>query len=370
MAKLNNLVAIAIIALLSLSVFAASSGAMGDLNLHTVQVNLTGSMQLGWYVQTESITIQQNFTARVPENITAGTYKATFQGFARIDKDNIDFSGAIATENGTFMAEFDVPNTYTLPLGFCGATGQLVLVISETSLPPPFAYEWIRLVGHVTNYGNSPAAGCLQANVKIANSTIGTCENVSRVHVTWIPLGSVPPTSTLWHPWNITGNFTYSYYSATLINATTTTLNYSGNDLYISGLWTVLNVTWTFSGINWNDFQTSTSYVRQNATGQLEVYGGWKNFTLSITGFDDVKGSVVLLAIRAATFLEGDVLGHGTVDIYDLVYVARYIGAVPGDPRWGGLSNFESVAKADVNNEGCVNIYDLVTVAAQMGQHG
>jgi len=378
MAKLSKLIAVTIMAVLSISVFASITMA-DNKNLYTAQVNLTGSMQLEWYVQIDNITVAANFTAKVPTDIIPGTYDATFQGFARITQGSIDFSGAIATVNGTFMAEFEVPNTYNLPtdlpIGVCGATGELVLVISETILPPPVEYECITLVGNVTDYGSSPAMGCLQAQVKIVNSTDSLAENKSQVHVSWIPIGAIPPISPLWNPENAVGNLTYSFYSATLINATTTALNYSGpsglDDLYINGTWTVLNVTWSFSGTGWNDFQTSTSYVRQNATGQLEVSGNWTSYTVSITGLDgDVMGSVERVCVRAGTFLEGDVLGHGVVDIYDLVYVARYMGAVPGDPRWGGLSNFESVSKADVNGYGCVNIYDLVTVASEMGQTG
>jgi hypothetical protein len=369
MAKLSKLVAVTVIALLSISVLAALSQADSNQTFYVGQVNATGTMTLGWFVQTDIVNVTANFTARIPTAIVPGTYNATFQGFARITEDNIDFNGAMMTENGTFQAEFEVPNAYTLPKGMCGATGQLVLVISQTVLPPPVTFECISVVGSVTNFGSSPAMGCLQADAKIVNSTASTAENESQAHVTWIPVTSTPlPVAPVW---NATfGNYTYSYYSATLINATDTELNYTGNDLYIAGVWSVLNVTFSFTGMNWTDWQTSTSYLRQNATGTLEVYGNWKNFTLSITGFDDVIGTVDHVCIRVGTFLDGDVLGHGVVDIYDLVYVARYMGAVPGDPRFGGLSNFGAVSKADVCGDGSVDIYDLVTVASQMGQTG
>jgi hypothetical protein len=370
MAKLSSLVAVTIIALLSISVLASISQADFNQSFYIGEVNATGTMQLGWFVQTDSINVTANFTARIPTEIVPGTYNATFQGFARVSEDSIDFNGAMMTVNGTFAAEFEVPNTYTLPKGICGATGELVLVITQTVLPPPVTFEFITVVGHVTDFGSSPAMGCLQADAKIVNSTSSTAQNESQAHVTWMPIGSIPPISPIWFPWNFTGNYTYSYYSATLINATDTELNYSGNDLYIAGIWSVLNVTFSFTGMNWTDWQTSTSYLKQNETGTLEVYGGWKNFTLSITGFDDVVGVVDRVCIRAGAFLDGDVLGHGVVDIYDLVYVARYMGAVPGDPRYGGLSNFASVSKADVNGDGSVDIYDLVTVASQMGQTG
>jgi hypothetical protein len=372
MTKTSKLVAIAIMGLLCVSVFAGSAIAMEDFGrglhpLHSVEVDLAGSMRLEWYQQTDNITIEKNFTAKVPVEITAGKYDATFKGFARVDEGNIEFNGAIATENGTFMAEFAVPNKYNIPtpsvpMGMCRALGNLTLEIIEIAPIPPFQYEYIQVVGRVTDYGSSPASGILNANAKISNSTIDPAGNVSQAHVFWIPLsGEIP------HPWEV-GNFTYSFYKARLINTTKIALNYSGNDFYISGLWNVMNVTFSYYGINDQNFQKTESYVRQNATGELKVYGNWMNFTLSIAGFDDVKGSIKHFVTHAKVILDGDVLGHGRVDIYDLVHVARLIGSTAGAPQCGGISGFENVESADVNFDFQVDVYDLVTVATQIGQ--
>ncbi|MGD0979211.1 MAG: hypothetical protein ABR962_08745 [Candidatus Bathyarchaeia archaeon] len=372
MAKLSKLIALTIVALLGISVFAGSAMAMGnsDKVLHIVEVDLTGSMRLGWWnVQADNITVQQNFTAKVPTGITPGNYNATFEGFARIDEKSVEFNGVIETENGTFMADFAVPNTYTnLPTGECGALGKLTLLISETALPPPVQYECIQVVGRVTGFGNSNASGVLHANAKISNSTGG---NVSEAQVTWVPLsGPMPRASPQWAMHNATGNYTYSFYTATLISTTVVALNYSGDDFYVSGLWNVRNVTFSYSGASYENFKTVTSVIGQNDTGVLEVYGNGKNFTLSIAGFNKVTGSVERFVINAKTILEGDVLNHGVVDIFDLVYVARRFGETPGDPKFGGLSNFDDVEKADVNNDFQVNVFDLVTVATEIGQTG
>jgi hypothetical protein len=382
MAKLLKFVGISIMALLCIAAMGATV-VMADFvgPVHPVQVELTGVMQLGWFVQTDSITVAANFTANVPLNITAGTYNATFQGFARVSENYIDFNGVIETENGTFMAEFEVPNTYTVPMGECGASGILTLQISDITTTPP-QFEYVQLVGNVRNFGNASAFGWLGADAKIStNSSTGQTENVADARAAWEPIS--PSIMPLWSVLpNATGNFTYSFYAARLINTTMVALNYSGYDVYIAGLWTVLNVTFTYSGEHWVNFTESETSVAQNVTGELMVNGNWGingpsaslcrtamgNFTLSLAGFDDVTGSVEQFVLHARAILDGDVLGHGTVDIYDLVYIARYIGSTPGAPQLGGLQSFEGVEKADLNGDFHVDIYDLVTAASQIGQ--
>ena len=164
-------------------------------------------------------------------------------------------------------------------------------------------------------------------------------------------------------PWN------FSFYYARLVNTTTVALTNSGYDLYVSGFWNVLNV--TSGGGGPAEFKQGTTYVVKNATGtftcDLKVPGNW---TLSITGVGDVNGTVTYVRMNAQRILLGDIFGNGKVDIFDLVYVARRMGATPGDPQWGGPSNFEDIEKADVNGHGQVDIYDLVTVATEIGQTG
>ena len=382
MEKLSKFVGISIMALLCIAAI-GSTAVMADSTgpVHPVLVELTGVMQLGWFVQTDSITVAANFTANVPLNITAGTYNATFQGFARVSENYVDFNGVIETENGTFLADFEVPNSYTVPTGECGASGILTLQISDITTTPP-QFEYIQLVGHVTDYNYTPAFGWLSANAKIStNSTIGQTENMANAQAVWEPLS--PSILPLWNVSAVaTGNFTYSFYAARLINTTMVALNYSGYDVYIQGLWTVLNVTFTFSGIHWVNFTESESCVAQNVTGELMVNGNWGptgpsaslcrtsagNFTLSLAGFDDVTGSVDQFVLHARAILDGDVLGHGVVDIYDLVYIARNIGSIAGSPQLGGLQSFEGIEKADLNGDFHVDIYDLVTAASQFGQ--
>lgn len=384
MAKLSKFFVISIMALLCITAI-GSVTVMGNLAkpINTVQVQLTGAMRLGWYVQTYNITVAANFTANVPPTITGGTYNATFQGFARVGVNNIEFNGVIETENGTFTADFIVPNSATIPTGVCGASGILVLEIAEITPTPPIQCEYVQVAGRVSDYGNTSAFGMLSANAKFTNTTAGLINNVTNANVCWAPLS--PSILPMWKiaP-NATGNVTYSFYAARLLNTTMAALNYSGNNLYIAGIWSVLNITYTYSGVNWCNFNASESSVAQNVTGVLEINGTWGptanpgasipcrtsagNFTLKLTGFNDVTGIVNQFVLHARGVLDGDVLNHGVVDIYDLVYIAKCVGTTAGSPQSGGLQNFESIEKADINFDFHVDIYDLVTVATEIGQ--
>ena len=374
MAKLSKVIALATVALLSISVFAFLSTVSADSNgsgksilpiqpIQPVEVNLTGSMELEWWNTSVTISVAQNFTARVPPTMTAGTYIGKFAGFARIDTTDIDFNGMIMTQNGTFSAVFDVPTPPDTQTGECWAFGNVTVVISATVTPPPISSELIQIAGRVTTWQGANASGCLTADATITNDT--SVQNTSDVSVSWSPW--VPPTASpvsLSAPWN------FSFYDARLVNTTTVELENSGNDLYVLGIWNVFNVTLGDGGASLA--KQSTSYVVANATGtftcDLKVPGNW---TLSITGLSgNVAGSVTCVRTHAQRILEGDIFGKGYVDIFDLVYVARLLGATPGAPQWGGASNFENVQKACVSGDYQVSIYDLVTVATEIGQTG
>jgi hypothetical protein len=375
MAKLSKIIALATVALLSISVFAVLATVSADSDhpgppwipiqpIQPVKVELNGSINLEWYKTSTTIKVAQNFTANVPPAITAGTYDAKFAGFARVDATNIAFNGMIMTRNGTFLAVFEVPTPTGTQTGESWASGNVTIVISAKVTPPPISVELIQVAGHVTKWQGANASGRLDADAKITNDS--SVQNTSDVSVSW-SLWAPPTTSSTSSnaPWN------FSFYDARLIKTTTVALNYSGHDLYVSGLWNVVNVTSGGNPAHAPDFKRSATYVVQNATGNftsdLKVHGNW---TLSINGVGNVTGSVTSVRRHAQRILEGDIFDKGSVDIFDLVYVARLVGATPGVPQWGGPSNFENVEKADVNHDFQVDIYDLVTVATEIGQTG
>jgi len=373
MGRLNKIIALATVALLSVAIFAVLTtvGADSDIRIRPIEpvqpvkVHLNGSMTLEWWNTSAIIMVAQNFTTTVPPTIRAGTLGGKFGGFARIDTTNIAFNGMIMTKNGTFSAVFEVPTPSGTQTGESWAFGNVTVVISAAPTPPPISIELIQVAGRVTKAQGANASGCLEADAKITNDT--SVQNTSDVSVSWSQW--IPPTTPPPVPWNSPWNF--SFYDARLVNTTAVALTNSGNDLYVSGLWNVLNVTHSGDDRGFEDFKQSASYLVKNATGiftcDLKVPGNW---TLSITGVGNVIGSVTCVRMYAQRILEGDIFGKGHVDIFDLVYVARRIGATPGDPQWGGASNFEDVEKADVDHDYHVDIYDLVTVATEIGQTG
>jgi hypothetical protein len=298
--------------------------------------------------------------------MTVGTYDGKFGGFARIDTAKIEFNGMIMTKNGTFSAVFDVPTPTGTQTGECWAYGNVTLMISETTPPPPISVELIQVDGRVTKWAGANASGCLDADAKITNDTsVGNTSDVSVSWSLWVP-STAQPSPYANSPWS------FSFYYARLVNTTAVGLINSGNDLYVSGIWDVFNVTSKGNEGLGPSFNQAASYVVANATGtftsDLKVPGNW---TLTITGLSgSVTGSVTCVRTHAQRILEGDIFGTGSVTIFDLVYVARYIGATPGAPQWGGPSNFENVQKACVSGDFQVSIYDLITVATEIGQTG
>jgi hypothetical protein len=144
-------------------------------------------------------------------------------------------------------------------------------------------------------------------------------------------------------------------------------VNYTGYNFYVYGWWTVYNVTFTYYGQQFCQSKESVTVVAQNVTGDLAVSS--LNFTVSITGFNEVNGSVWRLKIYRSIIpewnLEGDVTGQGTVNLYDLVAIARNIGETPGCGQ--GSCSLQQVEQYDVNFDCQINIYSLVTVASEIG---
>jgi hypothetical protein len=260
------------------------------------------------------------------------------------------------------MVSFTVPNNLPqIPMGTFEACGTVETTITKKTLPT-LQYTLVHLVGPVTQYGNENATGWIDAQAMITNVT-----QLARVHVIWMPTRSSTP-----GPTPKSTNFTYSFYHACLINASIVAVNYTGYEFYVYGLWTVYNVTFTYYGQQFNQCRENVTVVRQNATGDLAVSG--VNFTVSISGFNDVKGLVWRLDIWHRTIpewnLAGDVSGpngqpDGVVNIYDLVAVARHIGETPGFGQ--GSCNLQQVEQYDVNFDFQVNVYSLVTVASEIG---
>jgi hypothetical protein len=349
----------------------ASAGPTPIKDSYTAGVLLTGTIQLGWYNWTSKTfetynlsSIEANFTTMVPTEIAPGTYNnASFQGYARVDENSVEFYGVIKV-NATcprFMVSFTVPNNWpNVPTAALEACGTVETTITETTLPS-LQYTWVHVVGPVTQYGNETAMGWLDAKATITNVT-----QLAKVHVFWMPKPSFTPMNG-----SKPANFTYSFYHASLINTTIAAMNYTGYDFYVSGLWTVCNVTFTYYGQKFDHCKENVTVIKQNATGALEVSGIWKNFIVSISGFDHVKGLVTRMKQSEKRILDGDISGpngqpDSTVNIYDLVAVAKHIGETPGLGQ--GSHDLQQVESYDLNFDFHIDVYTLVSVATDIGR--
>ena len=219
--------------------------------------------------------------------------------------------------------------------------------------PEPSTPTYVMMQGTITTFGGEPTAyGWCTARAFIGEW--------AKVNVFWIPATPLPsfgePT---------TENFTYSFYMARLDNGTAE-LNYSGYDLYISGLWDVYNVTFGYYGELRN---STTEVILQNVSGELMVSGNWTNLTISIQGLDSLEGVVIFHIERSMPIPVGDVTGDPEegetgipdceVDVWDLVHIAKAYGTSPGMERYD--------FSLDLNLDFVIDIYDLTTIAVHIG---
>jgi len=345
---------------LMLGLLLLSTPAHAISDFYAAEVQLSGNMKLQWYYNETSesyeLNVTKSFLAMVPTDISEGEYNASFEGYADVEQNTIEFYGIVQTENGEFKVDFEVANEWPqIPSGKCIATGQVHLTIQKSELPS-IQYTWVHVAGRVTSYGLNSSLGWLTAHARLSET-----ENITRAHVCWTPyfLSSKPLQNQ--------ANFTFTFYAATLINTTAVQLNYNSYDLYITGLWTVINVTFNYYGEDFEQYEEYKSINIQNATGELKVYSGWQDFTVSISGFNDVGGKVVFSRISSLRVSECDVNYDGHVNIEDLVHVAKRIGSTPGCVMGSfDLSNFTEFASVDFNFDFKIDIYDLVSVATEI----
>lgn len=214
---------------------------------------------------------------------------------------------------------------------------------------------WGQMGGVIKEWGDDPAFGWIGAHWRIVNVN-DTIHKGARVHATWSTEPrrlncSRPPTE----------DFTFWFYAARLMNTTDVRMNYSGYNLFISGLWNVANITTTID-VDANgtliSFNRTIVPVVTGAYGELHVFGNWHLFELSITGIDLLSGFVVRVFIAFREIKMGDIDGDGKVDLIDLVKVARRYRTMPG------LFGYNH--DMDFNFDDKIDMADLTTLAANI----
>lgn len=220
---------------------------------------------------------------------------------------------------------------------------------------------WVQVFGRVERFGSNIAYGGLSAHAKMQTINATSAE-WARAHAFWTT-SFVMPIEFGEHCRPGCENFTFSFYFARLVNASTVALNYSGYGFYIGGLWDVYNVTFVYypneeGEFDGESFNCTMEPLATNATGELRVTGDWTAFELSITSVELVSGSVHHYFVGSIEIEIGDVSGDGKVDIHDLVHVANAYGCKPG------FKGFDF--DMDFNGDFEIDIGDLATVAANI----
>ena len=236
------------------------------------------------------------------------------------------------------------------------AIGGLSFIPSSASADTQFQTLSVRMHGIITQWGPTLVFGWIGANARMVNAN-GTYHEWAGVHAMWSLERprlncSAPPTE----------NFTFSFYAARLVNSSLISLNYSGYDFYISGLWDVNKIT-TSIYVNENGELINVTRVFEpilaNATGEMRVFSNWMRFELDINGIDLLSGFVIMYRIAYTEIRIVDINDDGKVDVIDLVRVAKAYRAVPGMPRYN--------VDMDFNFDFNIDIGDLTTVAANIG---
>jgi hypothetical protein len=250
---------------------------------------------------------------------------------------------------------------FALTLVLIMAIGSLAFIPGLASADSTYSGIWVRMNGFITKWGNETVFGWLRAFAYELNLN-GTTKESAMVHAMW-----TEEPMRLNVTQDPTGTFSFSYYTARLVNVSTIEFNSSSYTLFISGLWNVNKFTNTLT-INMTDhlvnFSRSVQQILTEAPGSLSVPASSMKFDLSISGIDDLSGFIRFQVIKFRQVNIFDVSGpsgtsDGRVDIYDLVSVARAYGAVPGMKGY----SFDM----DFNMQGKIGIDDLTTIAANIG---
>ncbi|MGB9693640.1 MAG: hypothetical protein ACPLYF_02235 [Fervidobacterium sp.] len=228
-----------------------------------------------------------------------------------------------------------------------------LMLIMPTIAQPAANPIWVMMHGRVEYFGLNPAWGHCGVYAKVGEW--------AQVFAAWML--AKPGITTI-----------FNFYAARLMNTTIVELNYSSSDLYIDGLWNVYNVTFIYEpGQMPGNYTFTIELLVDHGEGTLTVSGNWTTFTISITGIDEVGGSVKRYIIRPLEPIPiGDICGpnkgppDNNVNIFDLVHVAKAYGTTPGMP--GMEFDFSSYFSMDFNFDFKIDIIDLTTIAVNIGE--
>lgn len=224
--------------------------------------------------------------------------------------------------------------------------------------------SWVRINGVITQWGTTDVNGFLQTQARTAIFDTSDTRQLAASGAIWTTNTSRPISGV-----RAKENFTYTFYAARLTNASVSSLTYGTDNFFINGTWNVykissnVTITTNSNGDITNIHRESDTSVTK-AYGELNVTDNWTKFTLAITGYDPLTGSVSrtrtgMMQFNPFKITDSDQASQSdVVTKTDLVACAKNYRAMPG---WG---NYDQ--RMDFNNNFKIDIADLATVAANM----
>ena len=225
--------------------------------------------------------------------------------------------------------------------------------------------SYVLVDGKINASGTTPVAGTIQVQSRttVLNSTNvyqGFSATALWTTNTTRPIASVESRQ----------NFTYTFYSARLVNGNFSALDYNGNSFFMNGTWNVWSITETFTIntlsngtiTNVNSNQNAVPLANQ-AYGTFTVASGWSTFTLAINGVDPLTGTVFAERTTSGMFNPfminiGGSTTSTTVTSGDINSIVKAYGAMPG------FGNYDQ--RLDYCLHYKIDICDLSTAAANL----
>jgi len=225
----------------------------------------------------------------------------------------------------------------------------------------------VRMYGDITDWLTSPTTTAVKGSLEVLCRTAVGPKNTVQGYAAlgiWTTNTTRAISAVRSHE-----NFTYSFYTARLVEGNFSALDYNGNAFYLNGTWNVWNITETFTihtdsatgqitSINSNQ---NAVPLAQDAYGNLTVPSGWSTFTLDITNVPDLSGKVIFETTISTVFnpfMLGTDSSSTTLTQSDLQSIVSAYGSMPG---WGNYN---------VNMDYCmhyrIDICDLATAAANL----
>lgn len=256
---------------------------------------------------------------------------------------------------------------------YSGASASPLVSSTTISTTPPIMppisiqRNSVRMFGSITEWETTPTSTPVMGSITaMSGIVIGPRATTQRFAATALWTTNVTrPIAAV----RTRENFTYSFYTARLIQGNTSALDSNGNAFFLNGTWNVWSVTEAFT-IRTNSTTGRILSVHCNvnavplatdAYGTLTVPAGWNTFTLAINGVAPLTGKVVAEVTVSAVlnpFMVSPASSTATVTRSDLAAIVSAYGSMPGYGNYNINMDYTLHYKID--------ICDLATAAANL----